>query len=243
LPGYWQDITLHHLLTHTSGIPSFTDFPDYRESRSFPSLPARTLERFIDEPLDFQPGEGWYYSNSGYIVLGLVIEAVSGDPYRTFLRENIFEPLGMADTDYDSNTRIIEHHAEGYVNSSQKADYINMSIPYAAGGLYSTVEDLYRWDQALYQGEVVSQESWDAMLEAAVPIPDDPAGFSYGYGLAIGTAADHPSIGHGGGIEGFVTDTLHLTEENATIIVLSNFEQAQPWLITETIIKILFGEE
>jgi CubicO group peptidase (beta-lactamase class C family) len=143
-PDAWQEMTIHQLLTHTSGIPNFTDSPDYHTTRTEYSTPAQTIARFADQPLDFPPGEEWSYSNSGYIVLGSIIQQASGDPYQTFLQKNVFEPLQLADTGYDDESVILKHRADGYKNTLSHADYIDMSIPYAAGGLYSTVEDLYR---------------------------------------------------------------------------------------------------
>lgn len=225
-PDAWQEITIHHLLTHTSGIPDFTSFSDYRQTMAQPSLPKKTLQRFINEPLDFPPGEKWSYSNSGYIVLGLIIDEASGRPYRLFLRENFFEPLGMTATDLDDNTAIIENRAEGYQTYFRKADYIHMTIPYAAGALYSTVEDLFLWDQALFSGKVISQESFDAMLADTVPMEGlgIPEGLSYGYGLIINNGSQHPSIGHPGGINGFDSFMFHYPDSKLTIIMLSNIE-------------------
>ncbi len=238
-PEIWQSITIHHLLTHTSGIPSFTKLSDYSRLRPLPSNGEITLQRFIDLPLDFEPGTEFYYSNSGYIVLGLIIEEVSGQSYRYFLKDTFFEPLGMENTDTDSNTRVVPYRAEGYISSSRKADFIDMSIPYAAGSLYSSVEDLYIWDQALYGGDVVTSETWDAMLAAAYPIPD--SGVQYGYGLIIDTASEHPTIAHGGGIEGFVSQMIHYTDDNTTVIILSNWEQAAINSIVQTIESRLLG--
>lgn len=237
-PETWQPITIHHLLTHTSGIPNLTELSDYSQLRPLPSLGEKTLQRFIDLPLDFEPGTEFYYSNSGYIVLGLIIEHVSDQTYGNFLTTTFFDPLGIENTGIDSNIRIIPHRAEGYKSTTYKADYINMTIPYAAGALYSTVEDLYIWDQALHGGEVVSPETWDAMLAAAYPLPNNDA--QYGYGLIINTASEHPNIGHRGGIEGFVSVMLHYTDDNTTVIILSNWEQATLNSITQTIESKLF---
>jgi CubicO group peptidase (beta-lactamase class C family) len=147
-PAAWEAITIHHLLTHTSGIPSFTSFPDYVTSRATPSSPGQTFGRFKDMPLDFQPGEKWSYSNSGYIVLGLIIEQASGKSYEEFLHHNIFVPLQMNNSGYDHNDGSLAIGYSGGIGQWRTAPYIDMSIPYAAGGLYATVEDMYRWDQA-----------------------------------------------------------------------------------------------
>jgi CubicO group peptidase (beta-lactamase class C family) len=113
-PAAWNKITIYNLLTHTSGIPNFTSFPDYHSSEGTPATPAQLVARFRDKPLDFQPGEQWSYSNSGYVLLGYLIEKISGQTYQNFIEENFFKPLGMNDSGYDSNSAIIVHRASGY---------------------------------------------------------------------------------------------------------------------------------
>ena len=113
-PDAWKNITIYNVLTHTSGIPSFTGFPDYRSTEWKDTTPAELVARFKDKPLDFEPGSKFSYSNSGYVLLGYLIEKVSGQTYADFLQQNIFTPLGMADTGMDSNKAIIPEHAQGY---------------------------------------------------------------------------------------------------------------------------------
>jgi CubicO group peptidase (beta-lactamase class C family) len=147
----------------------------------------------------------------------------------------------MADTGYDLNTAIIGHRAEGYASLNRRASYIDMSLPYAAGGLYSTVEDLYRWNQALYGWEVVLQDSWDAMLAAAVPAPDTPDAFG-AYGLFIIPIRGRTSIGNNGEISGFRTNLIHLTAENIDFVILSNLETANTNRILDSLVGIFFDE-
>jgi CubicO group peptidase (beta-lactamase class C family) len=154
-PTAWEKITIYHLLTHTSGIPNFTSFPDYPSQKPFAATPEKLVAGFRDKPLDFQPGEKWSYSNSGYILLGYVLEKASGESYEKFLRENIFGPLGMKDSGYDSNSAIILRRASGYgpgKDGPMNAEFIHMSIPFSAGALYSTTEDLLRWQRGLFGG-------------------------------------------------------------------------------------------
>src|SRR6266446_8784390 len=128
----WDKVTVFHLLTHTSGIPSFTGFPDYESTEAIPSPAEKTVARFRDKPLEFEPGEKWNYSNSGYVLLGYLIEKISGQPYAKFVQENIFDPLGMKDSGYDSNSALILRRASGYAPSTNgpvNAGYIDMSIP------------------------------------------------------------------------------------------------------------------
>ena len=114
-PGAWDKITIFHVLTHTAGIPNFTSFPDYRTTEAVATTPEKLVARFRDKPLDFEPGEKWNYSNSGYVLLGYLIEKISGQSYEKFLQENIFTPLGMKDSGYDSNFAVIARRATGYV--------------------------------------------------------------------------------------------------------------------------------
>jgi CubicO group peptidase (beta-lactamase class C family) len=154
-PAAWDKVMIFNLLTHTSGIPSFTGFPEYHSTEAIAATPEQLVARFRDKPLEFQPGEKWNYSNSGYVLLGNLIEKISQQSYRQFVQENIFHPLGMKDSRYDSNSEIILHRASGYTpgpNGVTNAGYIDMTIPLSAGALYSTTEDLLRWEQGLMGG-------------------------------------------------------------------------------------------
>ena len=218
-PAAWKEITIHHLLTHTSGIPNFTSFPDFQAIKATPSPPEQTITRFKDEPLDFPPGEQWSYSNSGYILLGYIIEQVSGQTYESFLQQNIFEPLQMMNSGYDHNDGSLATGYTGFYANWKKADYVDMTIPHAAGALYSTVEDLYRWDQALYTAQLVPQELLDLMFTPHVKVDKK---MSYGYGWIVGELNGHQVASHSGGIEGFVTDISRYPDDDVTIIILSN---------------------
>jgi CubicO group peptidase (beta-lactamase class C family) len=238
----WGDITIHQLLTHTSGIHSMTDMPDFAEWMTLPATPKTLVEYFMDEPLDFEPGTDWYYSNSGYILLGLIIEAASGQSYRRFLTENIFEPLRMENTGYDVNTSVLTNRARGYASPTRNADYINMSVPYSAGALYSTTGDLYKWTRALFDGQVISQETLEASLGARVEVPDQSLPGQYSYGLMLLDIEGHRMIGHGGNINGFAAWQSYFPDEDVTIIVLSNLESADTAGIAFTSLGMLYEE-
>ena len=144
-PDAWDKITIFNLLTHTSGIPNFTNFPEYQKEQLTAHTPKQIVDIFRDKPLDFKSGERMSYSNSGYILLGYLLEKVSGETYQDFLQKNIFDPLGMKDSGYDSNSAIIPNRASGYSPGPDgliNAGYVDMSIPLSAGALYSTTEDL-----------------------------------------------------------------------------------------------------
>lgn len=236
-PEAWGAITIHHLLTHTSGIPNFTDFPEYKSTMATPSPPEQTINRFKDKPLDFRPGERWSYSNSGYILLGHIIERVSSQSYEEFLQEHIFTPLDMMNTGYDHNQ---DDLATGYKSIFNKADFVDMSIPYAAGSLYSTVEDLYRWDQALYTKQLLQQDYVDQVFAAHVAIPNLD-GMAYGYGWMVGLEDGRQIITHGGGIEGFVTSIARYPQDKTVIIILSNQEYTSMGIIQPELAKKVFG--
>jgi len=217
-PAAWQDITIHHLLTHTSGIPNFTGFSDYQKTMRETVTPVELVARFKDRPLDFPPGSKFKYSNSGYEVLGVIVEKVSGEKYEDYLKKHVFDPLDMQATGYDHDTAIIKHRASGYERGKdgkiRNAEYIDMSIPYSAGSLYSTVEDLYRWDRALYTDKVLTQQWRDKMF---TPFLDN-----YAYGWFVKGAGADKTISHNGGVNGFVTSINRYPAQDSCVIVLSN---------------------
>lgn len=217
-PPAWEAITVFHLLTHTSGIPSFTNYPDYmQEWKYHESPPEKSLEHVRGKPLDFAPGERMSYNNSGYVLLGLLIERVSGQTYADFLRDNIFEPLGMNDSGYDLNATIIANRAAGYSRSPEgvrNAPYVDMTIPHGAGALYSTTEDLLKWTRGVFGGKLVSVASLEKMT---TPFKND-----YAFGLVVNNAGDRKTIMHGGSIEGFNTELRYYPDSKITVVVLAN---------------------
>lgn len=222
-PAAWDKVTIFNLLTHTSGIPTFTGFPDYPSLEPFATTPEQLVARFRDKPLDFQPGEQWKYSNSGYVLLGYLIEKISGKSYSRFMDEEIFKPLGMTNSGYDSNSTIILNRASGYTSSSGglvNAGYINMTVPFSAGGLYSTTEDLLRWEQRLFGGKLLSAAS---LTEMTTPFKNE-----YAFGLAVHDVDGHRVIDHEGGIEGFNTVLAYYPENSLIVIVLGNVNGTGP---------------
>jgi CubicO group peptidase (beta-lactamase class C family) len=216
-PAAWDKITIFNLLTHTSGIPDFTGFADYDSLERLATTPEKLVTRFRDKPLDFQPGENWKYSNSGYVLLGYLIEKISGKTYAQFLQENIFTPLGMADSGYDSNSSVIQNRASGYTPASTElvnAHFVDMTIPFSAGGLYSTTEDLLRWERGLFGGKLLSPVSFKEML---TPFKNE-----YAFGLFVAIMNGHQVIDHGGRIPGFDTALIYYPEDKLTVIVLGN---------------------
>ena len=237
-PAAWDKVTIFNLLTHTSGIPSFTGFPDYASTEAIATTPEKLVARFRDKPLEFQPGEKWNYSNSGYVLLGYLIEKISQQNYSEFVQENILTPLGMKDSGYDSNSAIILHRASGYAPSAKgtiHAGYIDMSIPFSAGALYSTTEDLLRWEQGLMGGKLLSAAS---LAKMTTPFKND-----YAFGLAVHAVNGHKVIEHGGGIEGFNTDIAYYPEDKLTVVVLANLNGGVPETIANALAQVAHGEK
>jgi D-alanyl-D-alanine carboxypeptidase len=226
LPGYptqGRTITIEHLLTHTSGIQSYTDMPEWlplwRKDFTLPEL----IDLFKDKPMTFEPGGDWAYNNSGYVLLGAIIEKVSGRPYAEFLSERIFKPLGMTGSGYDSTDRIIPRRVPGYQKGKDgivNAPYLSMTQPYAAGALVSTVDDLAVWSDAVFSGRLVQREWLD---KAFLPYKlKNGESTGYGYGWFVADFAGHRSIEHGGGINGFTTYEMTLPEDRIFVAILTN---------------------
>jgi CubicO group peptidase (beta-lactamase class C family) len=236
-PAAWDKITVFHLLTHTSGIPNFTGFPDYPKLEPFATTAGQLVARFRDKPLEFQPGEKWNYSNSGYVLLTYLIEKITGESYEKFVGENLFTPLAMKDSGYDSNSAVIPHRASGYVpakNGFQNAGFVHMSIPQGAGALYSTTEDLLKWEQGLLGGKLLRPASLEKMTT--------PFKQNYAFGLQVETAGGHKVIEHGGGIEGFNTELEYYPDEKLTVVVLGNVNGSAPGEIAKKLAAAARGE-
>ena len=248
LPDYPEGelITVHHLLTHTAGIPNYTSFPDYVQKQRTAMSLDEIIAWFSNKPLEFSPGDRYSYSNSGYTLLTKLIETVSGHSYADYLQHHIFEPLGMTHSGYDQLAPILPHRASGYAPAKedyQNAAFIDMSVPSGAGGLYSTVEDLLRWDQALYTDAVLSESSRQLMFAPAVGMGEESGNAHYGYGWVIDQAYEHDRVGHGGRIDGFTTSIARYPNEQVVVIVLSNLESAPVDRISNDLTAILFGRE
>jgi len=223
-------------LTHTSGIPSYTDDPSYEKSMTKPETVESMIARFKDKPLEFEPGSKFHYDNSGYFLLGAIIERVSGKSYEAFLKESIFEPFGMTDTGYDRHATVLSKRASGYDRRGDglvNAPYLDMHQPYAAGSLYSTVGDLFKWDRALKGGKPISKKAMTAMFT--------PFKGHYAYGWLVGDHNGHKQVGHGGRINGFATHFQRYPEDDVCVAVLCNVVPANPGKVSRALAGIVFG--
>lgn len=236
-----DQITIHHLLTHTSGIPNYTNFPEVMDSRDHARTVAEMLATFADKPLEFEPGERFSYSNSGYAVLGAIIEAASGQTYAEFLRERLFAPAGLTDTVVGDATsasdRAIGYQTNG-AGVAEPAPPIDMSVPYAAGAVRSTARDLVRWSQALEARRLLTEDSLQQMYTPAPPSMKDGSG--YGYGWLI-TPGKHTVIHHDGGIDGFLTSYVRVPALGLVVVVWTNNPAVAVDAIKEAVVLAAFG--
>ncbi len=245
-PAAWQPITIHHLLTHTSGIPNMSSLPDWDEKHSFqPYTNTAVVDLVRPLPLHFPPGEKFKYSNTGYHLLGLIIEKVSRQSYYDFLQANVFNPLGMKHTgapypreQFMNRPQLVMNRASGYywsLNSFVNSHYENPLIPYSAGSLYSTTEDLLLYDKALSTTKLVSQKSLDAMAT-----PFKAAGYGWEH---ISQKFNRTIIGHAGSGNGFSTYLMRVPSERVTVIILSNSDEASASKVAYDLAAIVFGAE
>ena len=245
LPVGWQSISVHQLLTHTSGVPDYTRSPEFGRIKRTGATPQQMIDLVADKPLDFTPGTNWSYSNTGYILLGMIIERISGLSYNEFLKKNILDPLGMSDSGYDRETDIIKERASGYEEKDgrlENADFFDMSVPYAAGGIYSTVEDMFRWNEALAEkGKLLSADSLKQMFTEYPEATHE--GQHYGYGVVISRLKfDRLLYYHGGGLDGFSSSIQRYPNDGVCIIILSNFDSSKPWELGDHIASDVFNQ-
>ena len=215
-------ITVRQLLDHTSGVKSYTDIAGIMDGPIRQDLTtAALIARFTDQPVDFAPGEGWAYNNSGYVLVGAVIEAISGKPWHVQLSESELAPNGLDRTVFGADEALIAGMARGYtVRDGQVAPaaYLSMTQPHAAGALVSTVDDLQRWNRTLHGGKLLSPESYKAMTTPAGKAAEP----KYGFGISRGTLRGHDLLQHGGGIFGFSSHLLYVPDAGLSVVVLQN---------------------
>jgi len=237
-PAAWDRITIQSLLTHTSGIPDLTRAPDVAVAERIDITPTELVSRLFDKPLDFEPGAKFGYSNSGYGLLGHLIETISSQSCADFLRQTIFDPLGMNDTGVDDNTAILPRRAKGYLRlsgSTINAPFISMSFVFGAGDLYSTTADLLKWNRGLWGGKILSPASLTTMTA--------PCLGNYALGLVVEVKGGRRVIHHGGDINGFNSMLACYPDDDLTVIVLGNLNCLMAEQIAEALAKVALGQE
>ncbi len=241
-PTHAHKITIRHLLYHTSGIKSYTSMPEWMQVMNKDMTVDEMINFFKNQPMEFAPGEKWNYCNSGYFLLGAIIEKVSGMPYAEFVQKNIFEPLGMNHTYYDMPNTIIPGRVSGYkvtANGFENANYISMTQPYAAGSLASSVDDMLLWDEALYGEKLLKQETLQKAWTSGKLNNGEP--FNYGFGWAVAEIQGTRIITHGGGIDGFLTDGVRLPDDHVYVSMLTNAEKPFPDLLAYKLAALAAG--
>jgi D-alanyl-D-alanine carboxypeptidase len=223
LPPAWKAVTVRHLLSHTSGIKSYTSVKDFSKTARKDYGQRELLDLVVKEPLEFAPGEKWKYNNTGYFLLGMLIETVSGKAYGEFLSERIFRPLGMTETRANDLRAVIQNRAQGYSwdgRTLHNGEYVSPTQPFAAGMLVSTVADLVKWDGALGTERLLKRSSLEQMWTPARL--NDGTEAEYGFGWALRKVNGHRLIAHDGGIPGFSTQLSRYVDDRLTVIVLTN---------------------
>jgi CubicO group peptidase (beta-lactamase class C family) len=241
-PMHGHTITIHHLLTHTSGIKSYTGMERWNKTWRNDMTLMEMVDFFKNEPMDFTPGEKWSYNNSAYFMLGYIIEKASGTPYPEFLEKNIFGPLAMKNSYYGSQTKIIKNRAQGYQkgDSYMRAEYISHTQPYAAGSIMSTIDDLLTWNLAIQSNKLVKKETiqkafTNHKLNNGKPI-------NYGYGWFLNEINGSLTIEHGGGIFGYTTNAIYLPKEDVFVAVFSNCSCNPPGEVSTRMAAVAIGK-
>jgi D-alanyl-D-alanine carboxypeptidase len=241
VPLHDHTVTIRQLLNHTSGIHSYTSEPEWQKTWAEDMTP-RQIVAFVDkDTFDFAPGTGWRYNNTGYVLLGMIIEKVTGEPYATYLQHDLFTPLGLRQTSYCPSRPTDPSFADGYSSAGgtvKPAVFLSMTHPFAAGALCSTVRDLVIWQRALAGGRVVKAKSF-----ALMTTPDtlnNGKRLNYGFGLVPGMLGTHRSVGHGGGVNGFTTSSIFFPDDSVNVVVFSNSDRG-PDPLALNIARAVFG--
>ena len=242
-----DEVTIHQLLTHISGIHSFTSKSDFLSKVIAPVTEDEVLASIKTDPYDFSPGESYLYNNSAYFILGCIVEKVSGKSYEQYLKETFFVPLGMTNTGVHTSKLKLSNEAKGYTKENGQyklGTNWDMSWAGGAGALYSTVEDLYKWNEALFAGKVLQEKS---MRAAFTPVVlnngEKPAGANYGYGWAIESYRGQDIIEHGGGLNGFISMLSRYPEEKVTVAILTNITPTEVNINSNIIAESILWEK
>lgn len=242
-PTQGHTITVHHLLTHTSGIKNFTSIPEIGKIATQNLSPIELIDFFKNQPMDFEPGTEFKYNNSGYVLLGYIIEKVSGQSYEDYIQEHVFKPLNMHDSQYASSRRVIPNRAYGYhgrKGTYTNAMHISFSIPYASGSLMSTAEDMLKWERGVLEGKLLTQSTLQKVFQPHSLSNGTP--ITYGYGWHIRDYEGITHYEHGGSIFGFKSMGVYLPDEDIYVIGLTNCDCNSPTQLVRDI-ALLFAKE
>lgn len=241
-PAQGHKITIHHLLTHTSGIKSYTGMQEWQPLWRKDMSPAEMIDLFKNQPMDFAPGERFLYNNSAYFLLGYIIEKASGLTYQQFLEDNIFKPLQMNNSYYGSHKRVIPNRAAGYQNQDgfTNAEYLSLTQPYSAGSIMSNVDDMLKWQNAIRDNKLVKAGSIQLAFKGYSTNDNKP--FHYGYGWGVNEINGAPTLEHGGGIFGYTTNGIWLPGEDVYVIMLTNRDDIGPEDASTRIAAVAIGK-
>ena len=239
LPNAWKGVTIRQLLSHTSGIPDYEEVMGYAAYRN-PMTTEQVVALVADKSMDFQPGTNWNYSNTGYFLLTLILEKVSGEPYASFVRQHVLDPAGMTHTRSSEPVDVIPDRASGYFFEKGHIENRDPMQPTATGGagmLVSTVKDLTKWNAVLDRQSILSRDSYSQIWANTSLADGSPSG--YGFGWFVSPMREHRSQNHSGGTAGFSSNILRLPDDRVTVIVLTNTGSADAATITNHIARVL----
>ncbi len=243
-PMQGKVITIHQLLTHTAGIANYTDQQEWAQEWRTDMTVDQVLALFKDLPLDFTPGEKWNYSNSGYILLGAIIEKVSGMSYEEFIESRIFKPAGMAHSSYGRHAELVPNRSAGYMELNEttyvNAEYVSLTQPYAAGSLMSTVGDMFLWQNAMNSNKFISQKSKEKAWKNYTLTNGQPT--NYGYGWMPNEIFGSPTVEHSGGIFGYSSNGIYAPNEDVYVIILTNCMCNNPTELSLEIAALAIGK-
>jgi D-alanyl-D-alanine carboxypeptidase len=242
IPLHGNRVTIRQLLTHTSGIHSYTDVEAWKAHWAEDLTPDSVMGFVAKDTFDFAPGTRFKYDNSGYVLLGMVIEKVSGESYAKYLEGEFFQPLGLTHTSYCPSHPTDPAFASGYSKKDDGVmphEYLSLTQPYAAGSLCSTVGDFVKWQRDLAGGKVVSPESFTQMTTAGTL--NNGEHIRYGFGLFPGELLGHKNFNHTGGIPGFTTMAYDFPDDTLNIVIFTNYDAASPAFLASNIARIVYG--
>ena len=241
-PVQGDSLTIRHLLNHTSGIKDFTKMKTIMQIARKDLSPKELIDFFKDEPVEFSPGEKFEYNNSGYVVLGYVIEQVSGMSYENFIEEKVFDKVGMADSRYASDRELVKKRAYGYHDRGGYTNkmWVSLNIPYASGSLMSTVDDMLIWQNALNSEELLSHETLQKAFTPGTLANGENT--TYGFGWHLKEWDGEPVREHGGSIFGFKSMGVYLPDQDIYVVGFSNCDCNSPTVVSREIAKIALSE-